>query len=153
MQRLHQDDLVGHVLDRGDWEVLSFPAIAEEDECHVIETVLGTRTFRRKAGEAIHPQRESLDSLRRTREFVGYYTFLSQYQQAPVPKGGAMIKIEWLKYYAPGQLPNTFIYFLQSWDTANKATELSPHPNPPPHAGEGMGGGGGRPIAIREEIF
>jgi hypothetical protein len=32
MQRLHQDDLVGHVLSRDDWTVLSFPAIAEEDE-------------------------------------------------------------------------------------------------------------------------
>ena len=31
MQRLHQDDLVGHVLEQEDWEVLSFPAIAEED--------------------------------------------------------------------------------------------------------------------------
>jgi len=32
MQRLHQDDLVGHVLEQGRWEVLSFAAIAEEDE-------------------------------------------------------------------------------------------------------------------------
>ena len=31
MQRLHQDDLVGHVLDKEDWEVLSIPAIAPED--------------------------------------------------------------------------------------------------------------------------
>lgn len=31
MQRLHQDDLVGHVLDRGEhWDVLSFPAIARK---------------------------------------------------------------------------------------------------------------------------
>ena len=32
MQRLHEDDLVGHVLKQGDWKVLKFPAIAEEDE-------------------------------------------------------------------------------------------------------------------------
>ena len=32
MQRVHQDDLVGHVLDHGDWQILSLPAIAEEDE-------------------------------------------------------------------------------------------------------------------------
>ena len=30
MQRLHQDDLIGHVLLQDDWTVLSFPAIAEE---------------------------------------------------------------------------------------------------------------------------
>jgi predicted phage terminase large subunit-like protein len=27
-----------------------------------------------------------------------------------------------------------FDRIVQSWDTANKASELSPHPNPPPHA-------------------
>jgi hypothetical protein len=43
MQRLHQDDLVGHVMGQEDWEVLSFPAIAEEDEVHVIECPLGAR--------------------------------------------------------------------------------------------------------------
>src|SRR5271167_4807676 len=32
MQRLHEDDLVGHVLAQEPWEVLSFPAIAETDE-------------------------------------------------------------------------------------------------------------------------
>ena len=31
MQRLHEDDLVGHVLRREGWDVLSFPAIAETD--------------------------------------------------------------------------------------------------------------------------
>jgi hypothetical protein len=29
---LHEDDLVGHVLGQEQWEVLSFPAIAETDE-------------------------------------------------------------------------------------------------------------------------
>jgi hypothetical protein len=39
MQRLHEDDLVGHVLGQEPWEVLSFPAIAEADEEHRIETI------------------------------------------------------------------------------------------------------------------
>jgi hypothetical protein len=55
MQRLHQDDLVGHVLEKEPWEVLSFPAIAEEDEVHLIEGPLGHRLFKRQAGEALHP--------------------------------------------------------------------------------------------------
>jgi hypothetical protein len=33
MQRLHQDDLVGHLLEPDKWDVLRFPAIAEEDDC------------------------------------------------------------------------------------------------------------------------
>src|SRR5229473_6524909 len=32
MQRLHEGDLVGHVLDQEPWELVSFPAIAEQDE-------------------------------------------------------------------------------------------------------------------------
>ena len=36
MQRLHQDDLVGHVMAQENWEVLSFPAIAQEDELHIV---------------------------------------------------------------------------------------------------------------------
>src|SRR5712671_4213623 len=39
MQRLHEDDLVGHVLGQEPWEVLSFPAIAEADEMHRVETI------------------------------------------------------------------------------------------------------------------
>src|ERR1700730_15385288 len=41
MQRLHEDDLVGHVLRRHDWSVLKFPAIAEEDETNVVQTPYG----------------------------------------------------------------------------------------------------------------
>src|SRR5690348_11949088 len=48
MQRLHEDDLVGHVLTQEPWEVISFPAIAEEDEVHKIETILRPRTFIRR---------------------------------------------------------------------------------------------------------
>ncbi len=125
MQRLHQDDLVGHVMDQQDWEVLSFPAIAEEDEVHLIENAWGRRRFERKAGEVLQPDRESrltLESIRRT---IGEYNFASQYQQSPMPLGGAMVKTEWLRYYAPADLPERFTCILQSWDTANKSGELN----------------------------
>jgi predicted phage terminase large subunit-like protein len=125
MQRLHQDDLVGHLLERGNWDVLNFAAIAEENESHMIESILGTHTITRVAGDALHPERESLESLRRTRENIGEYNFQSQYQQAPTPMGGAMIKTEWLRYYNPAERPHSFIYTLQSWDTANKSGELN----------------------------
>src|SRR5438477_3880063 len=41
MQRLHEDDLVGHVLGQEEWDILRFPAIAEENERYQIETILG----------------------------------------------------------------------------------------------------------------
>ena len=59
MQRLHEDDLVGHVLKQEGWEVISLPAIAEVDERYVVTTPFGERAFSRRAGEALHPERAS----------------------------------------------------------------------------------------------
>src|SRR5439155_23779158 len=53
------------------------------------------------------------------------YNFSAQYQQNPTPVGGAMVKTAWLQYYEPDQRPERFSQTVQSWDTANKATELS----------------------------
>jgi predicted phage terminase large subunit-like protein len=125
MQRLHQDDLVGHVQTVENWRVLTFPAIAEEDESYTIQTPYGTRCFERKAGEALHPTREPLTVLDRLRQVLGEYNFAGQYQQAPAPLGGGMVKVPWFKKYTPADLPNPFETVFQSWDTANKATELN----------------------------
>lgn len=125
MQRLHQEDLVGHVQEQEPWDILSFPAIAEQDETFVIESPLGRGSFTRKVGEVLHPQRESLVTLANIRQRMGDYNFSSQYQQNPIPLGGAMVKTDWLKYYEPGELPERFDIKIQSWDTANKSAELN----------------------------
>lgn len=123
-QRLHQDDLVGHVLASDDWEVLSFPAIATADENVPIVTPYGIRHFNRKLGEPLHLEREPLEVLQSLKETMGEYNFEAQYQQAPTPLGGAMIKTAWLQYYEPGTEP-PFSSIVQSWDTANKPGELN----------------------------
>lgn len=127
MQRLHQDDLVGHLIEQGGWEVLSFPAIAEKDECYLIETPWGSKTYRRKEGELLDPKRESEAALKEIRASMGEYNFQSQYQQNPMPPGGLIIKAEWIRYYPPEERPVRFKRILQSWDTANKAGELNDH--------------------------
>jgi hypothetical protein len=125
MQRLHEDDLVGHVLKREGWEILSFPAIAETDELHVVETAFGTREFRRGAGEALHPERESLETLAHIRSTIGEYNFAGQYQQTPAPAGGGMVKEAWFRRYRMSDRPEKFDRIIQSWDTANKPSELA----------------------------
>ena len=125
MQRLHEDDLVGHVLGLERWKVLRFPAIAEEDEVHVIQTPYGTRRFERRAGEALHPGREPQEVLNHLREALGEYNFAGQYQQAPTPLGGGLVNAEWFKTYNAADVPPKFEMIFQSWDTANKPTELS----------------------------
>src|SRR5215469_6699451 len=125
MQRLHEDDLVGHVLAQEPSEVVSFPAIAEADEVHHVETIWGAQRFTRRRGEALHPEREPLDTLDGIRRTIGEYNFAGQYQQAPAPLGGGLVKAEWFKTYTAADLPATFDLVFQSWDTANKPTELS----------------------------
>jgi predicted phage terminase large subunit-like protein len=125
MQRLHEDDLVGHVLGQEPWEVVCFPAIAEADEVHEIETVWGPQRFIRRQGEALHPARESLATLAHMRRTIGEYNFAGQYQQSPAPLGGGLVKAEWFKRYREKERSERFERIVQSWDTANKATELS----------------------------
>jgi predicted phage terminase large subunit-like protein len=125
MQRLHEDDLVGHVLEQEGWEHIRLPAIAEERETHIIRSILGTRTVRREGGEALHPAREPLAVLQHIRRTIGEYNFAAQYQQLPAPLGGGLVKAEWFKFYRPGEEPAKFDIVFQSWDTANKSTELS----------------------------
>ena len=56
MQRLHEDDLVGHVLQREGWDVLSFAAIAETDEKLIVETPFGPQTIQPRNRRAAAPR-------------------------------------------------------------------------------------------------
>jgi predicted phage terminase large subunit-like protein len=125
MQRLHEDDLVGHVLEQEKWELVRLPAIAEKEEVHIIRTALGTRAVHRHIGEALHPERESLELLHNLRRTIGEYNFAGQYQQAPAPFGGGLVKREWLTSYTPAEIPARWDFCFESWDTANKPSELS----------------------------
>ena len=60
MQRLHEDDLVGHVLGVEPWKVVRFPAIAEEDETHVIQSPYGRRGVLSGVSAKLSIQSESL---------------------------------------------------------------------------------------------
>jgi len=124
-QRLHEDDLPGHVLRQGNWKLLRFPAIAEEDETYVVQTPYGKKSFSRRTGEALHPEREPLEMLNSIRQIHGEYDFSGQYQQSPAPLGGGMVKIRWFIRYSPADLPKEFSLIIQSWDCACKASELS----------------------------
>jgi predicted phage terminase large subunit-like protein len=116
MQRLHVEDLVGHVLEKSDeWTHLNLPAIAEEDE----EIPLGDGRFHhRKVDELLHPEREPREELDKLRAEMGSQNFSAQYLQAPIPEGGALIQNEWFRTYAraPDRAPDDRV--VQSWDTA-----------------------------------
>lgn len=124
MQRLHQEDLVGEVIEREDWRVVSLPAIAEEDESYPYTRLTLPLQFQRNAGAALHPERDPLETLQKIKLAIGEYNFQSQYQQSPMPAEGNLIKREWLRYY--DTVPQEDLsYIVQSWDTANKCGELN----------------------------
>jgi len=88
--RWHEDDLSGRLLKAQDeggdqWRIVSYPAIAEEDEAH------------RQAGEALHPERYDLASLEQTRRVVGARAWASLFQQRPTPEEGGLLQREWMR--------------------------------------------------------
>lgn len=118
MQRLHVEDLVGHVLAKGDdWVVLSLPAIALEDE--TIPTGTG-QVYKRKAGELLDAEREPLEILDQLKRDLGSAAFAAQYQQSPVPPSGNIFKTEWLKTYNYPDAPERWDFVFQSWDIGMK---------------------------------
>ena len=117
MQRLHEQDLAAALLEQGGWELLSLPAIADVDEEHRYSTIFGSEVTRRKIGEALHPERESLAVLEELRTNMGAMTFSAQYLQAPVPADGNLVKRSWFRSHVPADVV-TLDRVVQSWDTA-----------------------------------
>lgn len=86
LTRWHEDDLAGRLLkameDGGDqWEVISFPAIAE----HPLAP-----DDPRDIGEALWPNKYDLKKLEAFRIALGEYEWSALYQQSPLPPGGGL---------------------------------------------------------------
>lgn len=133
MQRLHEDDFTGYLLDTDkSFRHIKIPAIAESNEVWKIkDRILNTeKIFKRKHGTALHPEREDLEKLQNARDYMGEFNFAGQYQQNPMPREGGVIKKNWLKFYDKDALFKSIdkgeikvAGIIQSWDTANKIME------------------------------
>ncbi|WP_300394114.1 phage terminase large subunit [Henriciella sp.] len=114
-QRLHQDDLSGHLLQSGGWRHLCFPARATQTQ--EISVGFGqTRTW--SEGELLHPDRLSEDVLAEQRRQMGAWDFEAQYQQQPVLETGNLLKPSWFQRYAKAPKPGPRARIVQSWDLA-----------------------------------
>ncbi|WP_164503862.1 phage terminase large subunit [Rickettsiales endosymbiont of Stachyamoeba lipophora] len=116
MQRLHDEDLSGHLLSKNKsaWVHLNLPAIAQSEQ----QLQIGSFNYLRKINEPLHKEREDLETLMRLQNDMGIYNFASQYLQAPMKSLDSIIKREWISFYK--ELPDKFNYIVQSWDTAIK---------------------------------
>lgn len=108
--RWNEGDLSGSLIKAmedgsGDrWEIISLPALAEEDD------ILG-----RELDEPLWPERFPLDVLLEKKAAIGSYWWSSLYQQRPAPQGGGILKSSWIRYYE--KAPRDLIVF-QGWDLA-----------------------------------
>ena len=121
MQRIHVDDLVGYLLENENYEVLNLPAIAQATSTHDLGR---GRTHVREAGDLLHPTHEPIEVLRALKKSMGSMAFSAQYQQAPEPAGGKIIKRKMLHYYtAIERRPADRI--VMSWDIALSERETA----------------------------
>jgi predicted phage terminase large subunit-like protein len=112
MQRLHEEDLAGHVA--AGWRHLDLPAIAVERQ----EIELGHGLVRvREPGDLLDPVRMPQDVLERMSAEIGTLAFSAQYQQRPTPVEGNLVRRAWFQTYDALPAPENR-RVVQSWDVA-----------------------------------
>lgn len=98
MQRLHEEDLAGWLLDGGngeEWESIVLPAIRED-------------------GSALWPEMHSIARLKEM-EQASPYTFAGQYMQRPTPVAGGLFKPDEISYC---DSVTGVVKWIRAWDLA-----------------------------------
>ena len=124
MQRVHENDLTGHILkdEYNDWDHLCLPARYEIGHPSPTRSSLGFTDPRTKEGDLLWPERVDEKTLSNLERSLGTYASAGQLQQRPMPKGGGILKAEWWVPWDKPDLPD-IEYVLQSWDTAFSTNE------------------------------
>lgn len=116
MQRVHEEDLAGHVLAQGGYVHLNLPM--EYDPAAVHSTGFGKPDPRSEPGELLAPSRVGPDEVVDLKLRLGSRAYAGQFQQRPCPAEGAILKRDWWQHWRQPLPPMEWI--LQSWDTAFK---------------------------------
>lgn len=130
MQRLHEDDLSGHVLKTGLYTHLNLPMEFEpKNRCVVF--LKGHKFFedpRTRNGELLWPERIDDSTLDRYKKTMTSYAIAGQFQQRPAPEEGGIFKKAWFRRFGPKSdldLPTSGLHVIQSWDMSFKDTDGS----------------------------
>lgn len=121
-QRLHQEDLPGQLLASGGWDLLELPLV--EWKQREVEVAPG-RFAHRPPGHILHEARIGEAEIAGLRAEMGERDFEAQYNQRPLPSGGALFKAPWLKRYDESPEPHRVQGIFQSWDTAYSTDEAN----------------------------
>jgi len=94
MQRLHVDDLAGHMISKGARFVV-LPMLSFEPD----DPMRHPDDPRPQAGQSIQEERFSLDTMLQQKQDMVHRHWLAQYQQQPTDADGQLYKREWLKFH------------------------------------------------------
>lgn len=121
MQRLHEEDLSGHLMNSAPnvWEILKIPAICPEDR----KLIVSGKCIELREGGMLHGARDNQDTLLRLEQEIGVHNFAAQYLQEPISKASVLLSSSDICYAS--DIPDYFEYYAQSWDTAIKVSEES----------------------------
>ena len=92
-QRVHEEDASSAMLRDGDYVHLCIPM--EYDSSRHCVTDIGWEDPRTKDGELCWPERFPRSVVNKLKTTLGPYAYSAQYQQAPTPRGGGLIKEAW----------------------------------------------------------
>lgn len=99
MQRLHEEDLSGHLLRQGGWEHLCLPMEASPAESKT--TFLGWSDPRKVEGDLLFPARFPPEVLASERARLGSAGYAGQMQQRPAPAVGNRFRRDWWRFWSP----------------------------------------------------
>lgn len=119
MQRLHHEDLAGHLLETGDWYHLNLPM---EFTGVKPQWIIGWTDPRESEGDLLWPERYPAEEVGKLKRELGSYGTASQLQQEPTPASGGVFKRSWFRDYK--ETP-PFMRIVESWDTATSENELA----------------------------
>lgn len=97
MQRLHEDDPTGNLLQDEGYTLLKLPA---EAVAYPVIVTLGEKHWVMKKGDLLFPERLTPSVLAEKRRDMLDYNYVGQYLQEPVPLGGGEFRDTWINYYS-----------------------------------------------------
>jgi predicted phage terminase large subunit-like protein len=117
MQRVHEADLAGHVLEQGGYEHLCLPA---EYEGARRPTSIGWSDPRKEVGELLWPEHCGAPEIQDLKLRLGSYGTAAQLQQRPSPAAGGIFKRHWWNYLIGQPDLAECDEMIQSWDLSFK---------------------------------
>jgi len=122
LTRWHKDDLAGRLLeqmeekkdagkDYDDWEVINFPAVAQEEETFNGDVV-------REPGDPLWPEKFDKPNLNNIKENIGAYDWSALYQQDPITSETQEFKQDYFRTYEQEKLEDKNVKYTTTVDPA-----------------------------------